>query len=196
MSVGLFHCPSFAGEDHVAERTEVLAAADFGNLCLDFLIVGGGVDVADYAEGEGEVMTVHHGKLLVEEVGGGMRIVDKHIVHRVAILADLHGFEEETVAHETQFLILAEEHLLAVDEVDGAFSAVFLIGDEVVDTVVEDDAVLEDFYHGSTLVACGCNEDFLRNLELYIDAAGKEVAARAEYEFSGDEGILGSSVGR
>lgn len=91
-------------------------------------------------------MAIHHGELLVEEVGGCVGVMDEHVVDGVAVLADFHSFEEETVAHEAHFLILAEEHLLAVDEVDGAFCTVFLVGDEVVDAVVEDDAVLEDFH--------------------------------------------------
>lgn len=91
-------------------------------------------------------MAVHHGELLVEEVGGGVGVMDEHVVDGVAVLADLYCLEEEAVAHEAHFLVLAEEHLLTVDEVDGALCTVFLVGDEVVDTVVEDDAVLEDFH--------------------------------------------------
>ena len=60
--------PGVAGEDHVAEGGEAFAGAHFLGLAGYFLVVDGGGDVADYTDGEGEGLAVHHGELLVEEV--------------------------------------------------------------------------------------------------------------------------------
>ena len=88
-------------------------------------------------------MTVHHGKLLMEEVGLRVSIVNEHIVDSVAVFADFHSLESEAVLHETQITILSENHFFAVAEMDSAVGTEFLIGDVVVDAIVENHAVLE-----------------------------------------------------
>ena len=191
----LFDFPGLAGEDHGAERVEAFAGADFGNLLCDTVVVGGGGDVADDADGQGEALAVHHGQLLVEEVRGRVGVVDEDVVHGVAVLSDGDGFEEEAVLDEAFVHVFAEEHLLAVAEVDGLVGADAAVGDGVVDAVVEDDAVLEDFDDRCTFVA-GCGgHDLDGGGQLDVNAAAEEVAACAEYEFGGDEGIFNCSVG-
>ncbi len=140
-------------------------------------------------------MAVHHRKLLVEEVGGGVGVVHEDIVHGVSVLAHFDGFQKESVAYKSQFLILSEEHLFAVYEMDCAFCTIFLVGDGVVDAVVEYHAVLENLADRCAFVAGGSREDFLGSFQLNINRAGKEVATGAEDEFGRDKRILGSAVG-
>lgn len=177
----LFYCPSFAGENHVAQRLEVLASTHFCYLLLNGRVVGGSVDIADYTNGQGEGFAVHHGELLVEEVGLAVGIVYEHVVDGVAIFADCHCFEAEAVLHQAAVVVLAEEHFFAVAEVDCAVGAHFFVGDGVVDTVVEDHAVLEDFAHSRAVVFGGGYHHFLAGGEFYVDGAGEESAARAEH---------------
>ena len=76
-------------------------------------------------------MSVHHGQLLVEEVAGGVSVMNQNIFNGVAVFAQFHCFEKESVAYQTFVFIFAEEHLFAVNQVDGAFSAGLAVGDEV-----------------------------------------------------------------
>ena len=66
-------------------------------------------------------------------------------------LAHLHGLQQEAIAHEALLRVLAEKHLLAVHQMDGAVGAVFAVGDEVVDAVVEDHTVLEHLHNCAAL---------------------------------------------
>ena len=192
----LFYCPGLTGHDHVAERREVLAGANLSHLLLDFLVIDGRLHIAYHADGERERMAVHHSELLVEEVRLGVGIVNEHIVHCIALLADLYGFEQETVLYETILLVLAEEHLLAVHEFDHTLGAMLAVSDVVVYAVVPDHTVAEHFHHRCAGMLLGGGEHLLAGLKLYVDGAGKEVAACAKYELGRDKRVLGGAVGR
>lgn len=140
---GLFDCPGFAGENHRAEVVEAFFGADFLDLLRDAFVVGDGLDVADDADGEGQGVAVHHGELLVEEVALAVGVVDEDVVDGVAVFTDSDGFEQEAVLDETAVFVFAEDHLLAVAQVDGLVGAYLTVGDGCVDAVVEDDTVLE-----------------------------------------------------
>ena len=191
---GLFDGPGLACENHVAEGGEAFGGPYLGHLSGDAVVVCGGFDVADHAECEWERLTVHHGKLLVEEVRLSVGVVYKHVVDGVAVLADCHGFEEEAVAYEALVLVFAEYHLFAVAQQYCAVGAYLAVGDGVVDSVVEDHAVLEDLDYGSAFMAGGSGEDVLRCGQLDINAAGEEVAACAEHQLCRNEGVFHSSV--
>ena len=57
--------------------------------------------------------------------------------------------------------LLAEEHLLAMAQVDGVVRAQFAVADEAVYSLVEDYAVLEHFDNRRSAMACGSNQNFL-----------------------------------
>ena len=168
-AVVLFHSPCLAGEYHVAECGEAFICAYCLDLLVDLIVVGEAFDVADDADSERELVTVHHCELLMEEVALGVGIVNEHVINGVSVLADLDSFEQESVAHQTFVLLLAEEHLLVMHEVDGAFGTVFTVGDEVVYAVVPYHAVAEHLDYRCALVLLGCCEDFLVDLKLHID---------------------------
>ena len=183
----LFHFPGFTGHDHVAEAGEAFLGANFFNLTVDFIVVGEAFNVADDTDSEGEFVAVHHSELLVEEVALAVSVVNEHVIDGVSVFADFNSFEEETVLNETFVFVFTKDHFLTVNEVDCAVGTVFAVGDEVVDTVVPDNAVGEDFNHRCTFVLLSGGKYFLVNLKLDINRAGKEVAAGTKHEFGGDE---------
>ena len=71
----------------------------------------------------------------------------EHVVKGVSVLAYGHSLDEEAVLHEAFVAVFAENHLLAVAQVYCAVSTHLFVGDGVVNAVVEDDAVLQHFYH-------------------------------------------------
>ena len=122
--------------------------------------------------------------------------MDEHIVDGVAILADGYGLEAETVLNQTAVHILAENHLLAMHEVDGAVGAMLTVGDIVVDSVVENHAVLQNLNHRAALVLGSCHHHLLADVQFHVQAAGKEGATGAKRQLSGHEGVLGRAIGR
>ena len=141
-------------------------------------------------------MTVHHGKLLVQEVVLAVSVVYEHVVDGVAVFAEGYSLQSEAVLHNTLVHLSTEEHFLAVHQVNGALGASGAVGDIVVDAVVEDYAVLQNLHHRAAFVLGSSYHHFLRDFQLHIDAAGKECAAGAKHEFSRDKRILGGAVGR
>ena len=193
---GLLYFPGLVcGQDHGTEVGVCLAGADLGYLFGDGGLVAGGVDVADDADGQGQLVAVHHGQLLVQEVLGGVGVVDEDVVDGIAVLAQGDGLEAEAVLHEAFLHVAAEEHLLALAQADDVVVALILVGEVGVDAVVEDDAVLEYLDHGGSLMLGGGHHDVLGVLEEDVDAACEEGAACAEDELGGDEGVLGGAVG-
>lgn len=188
--------PGVAGEDHVAELVKAVLGADLFDLLLDLAVIDGRVDITDDTDSERQVVAVHHCELLVQEVAGAVGVVDEDVIEGIAVLSDGDSLEQEAVADESALEVFAEEHFLAVAQVDGALGTVFLVGDEVVDAVIENDAVLKHFDDRRTVVACGLDHDFTRGLELDVDGAGKEVAACAKDELGRDEGVFGRTVRR
>ncbi len=123
-----------------------------------------------------------------------MGIVDEHVVYGVAVLADFHGFHQEAVAHQPLFVVISEEHFLAVAQVDCAVGTECLVGHVGVYAVVENHAILQDFNHGCAFVVCRSHHHLLRGCEVHVDCACEEVAACAEHKFGRDKRVLGGSV--
>ena len=135
------HLPCTASQHHVAQCLEVVLLGDVFGLGSHTLVVGGRLDVAYHAYGQWQVVAVHHGQLLVQEVVLAVGVVHEHIVDGVAVLAQGHGLEAETVLHDALVHFLAEEHLLPMYEVDCTVGTGLASGDVVVDTVVEDHGI-------------------------------------------------------
>ncbi len=167
-----FHFPCVAREHHVAQRGMAFACAHVSYLCFEGVGVGGGFDIAYHTHGERQVGAVHHGELLVQEVGGCVCVVHQHVVKRVTVLTDGYGFEQESVLHEAAFVFRAECHFLSVAQVYRAFGAVLAVGHAAVDAVVEDYAVLQNLYDRCAFVARGGHEHFLRSGEFHTNPRG------------------------
>ena len=86
----------------------LLCSLDFLNLCSDRVIVGGGIDITDYAKGYREAVTIaHQGKLQLQGVVLTVCIVNKDVLQGYAVLAKLiteHGstLDNETIVHSDQ----------------------------------------------------------------------------------------------
>lgn len=195
MKVKLLHCPGLgSAEHHVAQRREALLGFHFLHLAGYLRLVGGRRVVADHSEGERQGGAVHHGQLLVEEIVLAVRVVHEHVVDRVALFSDCHGFEPVAVEHEAFVIVFAEDHFLAVAEGDAPVSADFLVGEPCVDAMVEYHAVLKHFYHCRAFMT-SCSHHYLAgDVERDVEASGKEFASCAKHELSRDKRVFGCAV--
>ena len=64
----LFHFPSFTSHNHVAQRTEMFALLDIVSLFVDLFLIDRCFDVAYNADCQRQRLSVHHSKLLMQEV--------------------------------------------------------------------------------------------------------------------------------
>ena len=163
------HFPGLACKNHVAEGIESFAGFYLLHLIAHCLVVAGRFHVAYNAKSNGEAMAVHHGELLVEEVGGCVGIVNEHIVHGVAVFAYFHRFQKEAVADKTVVSVGAENHFLAMTQKNGVVGADFTGGDVVVDAVVENHTVLQNLHYGGSAMARSCNHNLAAGVKLDID---------------------------
>ena len=122
--------------------------------------------------------------------------MNEHIVDRVSVLAQLDGLQQESVAHKSLLHVLAEEHLLAVTQMNCALGTELAVADVVVYAVVEYHAVLKHLYNRSATVTGGGHHHLLGDGQVDIDRTAEEVATGAKHEFGRDKRILGSAVGR
>ena len=132
----------------------------------------------------------------MQEVVRAVSIVGKHVVDGISVFADCHGFEPESVLHDTFVAVGAENHLFAVTQVDGVVGTVLFSRHIAVDALVEDYAVLEQFDNRSAVVASCGYHNFLADFEFNVEAAGEECSASAEHQFRGNERVFGSAVRR
>ena len=147
---GLFYLPDVVGLKQFGKVVVLLLLADFGYLGFDGFVVCGGLDVADYSQGDGESVAVaHEGELELECVVLTMGVVDKYVVDGHPVLAYLYDLEPEALLYEAVFVVLTEDEGLPVLDVDGTVA-----------TVVEDYAVLQYLAYGGSFVGIGCLEDF------------------------------------
>ena len=153
-------------------------------------------DCTDNAKCHRQVGTIHHGQHLMQEETLTMCIMHQHVVDSVTILADGHRLEAETILNETTVHLLAEDHLLAMHEVDCAVRTIHTVSYIVVDAVVENHAVLQNLNHSATLVLSRGHHHLLADVKRHIQAAGKERAACAKGQLGRNERVLGRSIGR
>ena len=122
----------------------LLLAADFLQLCIDGIVVGRSLYVANHTQGNGEsVLGSHHGQLQLQGIVLAVGVMHQHVVQRVAILAYLHHLQAKALLHQSELIVLAKHQLLAVAHIDGILLAALVVVDHVVAVVVEDDAVLQ-----------------------------------------------------
>ena len=132
----------------------------------------------------------------MQEVALAVSVVSEHVVDSVAVFTDSNSLKAETVLHDTLVLVLAENHLFAVNEVDSAIVASSAVGDVVVDAVVENHTVLEDFNDRATFVLSSSYHHFLSHLRINVDSATEECATSAEHEFCRHKWVFSGAVRR
>ena len=96
-----------------------------------------------------------------------MSVVRQHIVQRIAILSDGDSLEAETIEDNTLVLLLTEDHLLTVVQYDRAIITHLTLSYALVDSVIEDHTVYEDFDDGCTLMFSTCHHTLPK--ELHVD---------------------------
>ena len=92
------------------------------------LRVGGLLDVADHADGHGQV-AAHAGQHHVDAGVLGVLVVHHDVVNGDAVLTDGHRFQATSVETQTLVLLLAEDHGFAVLKDDGTVVAHSAVGD-------------------------------------------------------------------
>ena len=191
----LFYFPDVVGFQEFCKVVILLGGLYLLDLGGYGVIVGGSLNVADNAQCYGESVTVtHQGKLELQGVVLAVSIVYKDILKGDAVLAYLDNLEAETVLHESELVVLTEYQGLAVLYVDGVLGATLLVIYCIVGSVVEYNAVLQDFADRCTLVVvCGL-EDINGAGSIGGNGAGKEVTACTKAELCGTERILNSAV--
>ena len=123
-----------------------------------------------------------------------MGIVDEYVVEGEAVLANLHHLQAEALLHQAKLVVLAEHQFLAVAYIDSVLLAAFVVVDDVVAVVVEDDAVLQHLRDAGPLVLVGSLQHLDRSLGVGGHATGKEVAAGAKAQLSRAERIFDCAV--
>ena len=191
----LLHLPNVVCLEQFSEGVIGLLGLYLFYLCVNGIVVGGSVHVANDAEGNGKTVSVaHEGELELERIVLTVSIVDEDIIECDTILAYLHHLKAEALLHEAKLIVFAEDEGLAVLHVDSILSATLFGIDALVGSVVEDDAVLQYFTDGSTLVGLSGLEDVGSARSIGGYGTREEMAARTEAEFCGAEGILDGAV--
>ena len=99
--MNLLHFPSIISHQQLLEIVVFLFAFDFFDLFCNCIIVGRSIYIADYTECNREVGTFHQGEFQLQGVVLAMGVVDKNILFRNAVLAELHHFEELLMTNDT-----------------------------------------------------------------------------------------------
>ena len=134
----------------------LLLGRDLSNLSMYGIVIGRSIYIADDTQGYGETVTIaHESEFQLQGIVLAMCIVYQHVVKRIAILANLDNLQAKALLHETELVVLAKDEFLAMTYVDGVLLAAFLVIDGFMRTIVEDDAVLQNFADGSTLMLVG-----------------------------------------
>ena len=192
----LFYFPDVIGLKEFGKVVVLLGGFDLLNLCCYGVVIGGSLDVTDYAQCYGESVAVaHQGKLELQGIVLAVSIVYKDILEGDAILTDLNYLKAESLLNQSELIVLTEYQGLTVLNVYGVLGAALLVVYCIVCSVVEDNAVLQDLAYRSTLVVVGGLEDFYCAWSIGGNGAGKEMAACAKAELCGTERILNGAVG-
>ena len=173
----------------------LLLTADLSKLCVDSIVVGWSLHVADHAEGDGEtIFGCHHGEFQLQGVIFTVGIMHKHIVDGIAILTDLYHLQAEALLHETELIVLTKHEFLAMLYINGILLTTLVVVYDIVAVVVEDHTVLQDLTDRSTLVLIGSLQNLHRSLGIGSHGTGEEVSTGTEAEFGRTEGILNCTV--
>ena len=124
----LFYFPDVVCLQQFLEIVILFLSADFSELCVNGIVVGGSLHVADDTKSDGESVAItHEGELQLQGVVLAVSIVNQYIVDGVAILADFNDLQTKALLYETELIVLAEHELLAVLYVDGVLLTTFIV---------------------------------------------------------------------
>ena len=196
MTVGLLYLPNIIGLEQLLEVVILLLSADLSELCVNSVIIGRSVHVANHAEGDGEaILRRHHGELQLQGVVLAVSIVNEYVVDGVAILANLYHLQSEALLYQSELVVLTEHEFLAVTYVDGVLLTALVVVNHIVAVVVENDTVLQYLSNAGTLVLVSSLQYLYGTLGIGSHATGEEVSAGTEAELGRTERILNSAVG-
>ena len=122
----------------------LLHALNLFYLCINGIVVGGSIHVANNAEGDGETIVIaHQSELQLQSVVLAVSVVNKYVVDGIAILANLYDLQAEALLNQSELIVLAEHQLLTMLNVDSVLLTTFIIIYHIVAVIVEDDTVLQ-----------------------------------------------------
>ena len=140
---GLFYCPDVVGLEQLLEVVVFLLSSYLSQLCVNSIVVGRSLNVANHTEGDGKtILRSHHSEFQLQGVILAVSIVNEYVVDSVAILTNLNNFKTEALLYQSELVVLAEYQLLAVLYVDGVLLTALVVVNHIVAVVVEDHAVL------------------------------------------------------
>ena len=193
--VNLFHLPDVVGLKEFGKVVVLLCSLHLLYLSSDTVVVCRSIDIADDTESYWETVAIaHEGELELQGVVFAVSIVHEDVSLCDAVLAYLDNLQAKAFLHETILAVFTEDERFAVLNVDGVLRASLLRIDVVVSAIVEDDTVLENLTHGSTLVVVGSLEDVDSARRVSRHGTSEEVAASSEAELSRAEGVFYSAV--
>ena len=165
------------------------------NLFVDADIIGRSLHITDDTQGNGiAVFVVHHRQLQLQGIILTMGIVDEDIIKRDTVLTNLHHLQAETLLHEAVLVVFTEDEFLTVTHIDGILlAAVFRIY-RIVGSVVEDDAMLQNFTYGCTFMLISCLQDLHRLRTVVGNRTGKEPSASTKAQFRRAERVFYGAV--
>ena len=166
----------------------------FLDLVAYTVIIGYVLHVPYHPEGYRIMGAFHIGKRHLETDIVDIRIVDENVIDSVSTLSDMYGAYLPPVIDESVVLVLAEHHLLTLAEDDRMVCADGRVGKIPVGTVVEDDAVREEFHYGATVVKGGRSHYLLVEGHLHVEGAREESSLGTQHQGAGFEWMLDSSV--
>ena len=103
----LFHFPNVVGLQELGEVVVLLHARNLFYLCIDSVVVGRRIYVADHTEGDGETIVIaHQSELQLQSVVLAVSIVDEYVVDSIAILANLYDLQTEALLDESELIVL------------------------------------------------------------------------------------------
>src|SRR3989304_540429 len=143
--------PDVALAEEGIDGAFALGGNGLGDLLLQEVVISGALDGAEDADGHGELRVVHAAE---EEGDGGVvqrLVVDEEVLLADGVLAQLDDLGLEAVETDAFVLVLAEDHGLALLEVEHAVGADLFGGEVLEGAVVVDVAVLVDLGEGGAL---------------------------------------------
>ena len=165
-------------------------------LCCNGIVIGRSWYIADDTEGNGEAVAIaHEGELQLECVVLAVGVMNEDVIQGVAILTDFHDLESEALLDKAKLVVLTEDEGLAMADIDGIPRARFLIINNIVRTIIKDNAVLKNLADAGPFVGMGGLQHLNGAWGIGSHGAGEEVTAGTKAEFSGAERILDGAVG-
>ena len=119
--------------------------------------------------------------------------MNEQILFGDAVLTNGDRLDVPAIEHETLVAVLAVDHRLAVLEEDGLVGTYGRIGNELVDTVGEDNAVAKHLDNGCALVTHGGFHSCNAVLDVSINGTCEECTARTDAKLCWAERILNGS---